>query len=229
VQIARGALLDKVTRKSKYETGVVVYDYFTPTLYTAKRIGRVNLLVLKLLELSTQMFWTKTKLSSDAKTILRLETALAAGCNTVIVQGTYGCGRTTLANHVTWWWTVSGFVSEYVYIDCTTLAQYTYGELQIEVDLRSDNNDTGGDIPHTPRRRLIALDSLHSSYFPINTDPNQELRKIKRFVKSLKYDLILLQSRTYDTSIDSAASSIYTIANLMTESGVVLVLVFAPT
>ncbi|KAL8823899.1 MAG: hypothetical protein Q9191_005457, partial [Dirinaria sp. TL-2023a] len=213
--ISRLALQKQPNRRTKFNSEVQVMDYITPIVAVSTDIDIGDLRLDD--EGSTSEFVCEepVKICGREGNILALERKTAIS-NTLLIRASAGAGKTFLARHLCWWWKALGYVEDFVQIDCAVPGGLEVHHIREKIDAALGMTSTQGSndaVKHLNKHKyLIVIDSLEA--IQIGRESSSSQRALRRFLRGIKYSIVLLLSRSEERWVQTVAKDTYILNNL---------------
>ena len=224
VHAARFTMRNYQKRKTKFNTEINVMDAITPILISRFTLGDPRLFEAGQSE-SQFVRQPELGLYGREDDILSLETKLV-NSNVLLLKGSAGTGKTYLMQHLCPWWKTTGFVKDYVIIDCARVGYLNTFKLQAAIAhafLPTFVNESIDALSLLNQNRyLIVLDNLDVTRIHEETESQGRQVSLRRFLRKIKETFIILLSRHNEDWAKAAAKVTYQLNNLDMKSSLQL-------
>lgn len=223
--IARLALRINPQRQTKFLTGVSIQDYITPALFYRSdlKIDHPRDYESEVSEVDAKM--TNVNLFGRESDILAIETKLA-NSNVLLLNGSPGAGKTFLTQHLCRWWKATGFIKDFVTIDCTKMGNLNIIKVQAAIahGFGLASNEPPIDVLSylNLHRCLIVIDHLDAAQLGDESEPREEQISLRRFIRKIKQSFVVIVSRCDENWIKAAAKVTYYLTHLDMKSSLQL-------
>ena len=215
-QFSRHALQAQPNRRTKYNTDVQVKDYVTPIVAVSTELDVDDLSLdhegSTLALVGENVGGEQVKICGREGNILALETRTVIS-KVLLIEASAGTGKTSLAQHLCWWWKATGYVEDFVQIDCAMLAGLGVHHIREKLDAALDVSSTHGSNDAVKylneHKYLIVIDSLDAVQMDQESSSSQfALRSFLRKIKKSQ-SIVLLLSRFEEQWIQTVADTYY--------------------
>ena len=213
--IGRLALQKQSNRRTKFNTDAQVKDYVTPIVAVSTELGICDLRLDH--EGSTSAFVGEKQVEICGREgdILGLETTTAIS-NVLLIRASAGTGKTFLARHLCWWWSATGYVEDFIQIDCAMLGGLEVHHIREKIDAAlgiSSKHGSNDAVRYLNEHKyLIVIDSLDA--MQIDQESSSSQNALRRFLRKIKNSIVLLLSRFEEQWVQTVAKVTYYLNNL---------------
>lgn len=213
--IGRFALQIKPNRRTRFNTDVQVKDYVTPIVAVNADLDICDLRSNNDGSTSALVPGEQVNICGREGNILSLETKTAIS-NVLLIRASAGTGKTFLAQHLCWWWKATGYVEDFVQINCTMLDGKEVHRIREKIDrglgISSTHGSNDVETYLKEHRCLIVIDSLDALHMKGESYSSQ--KAMRRFLHKIKNSTVLLLSRFEEQWVQTVARVVYPLNNL---------------
>ena len=219
-RIARFAMRKDPKRRTKFNMVLNIQDAITPILFSKLPFGSSELYVPEVLvsEASPQH---ELDLFGREDDILAIETKLLTS-NVLLLNGSAGTGKTYFVEHLCHWWKATGFIEDYVVLDCAKMGDLNVVKIQAAIayafGLTSTENSANVLTYVNQHRCLIVIDSLDAARMQDEVGSTERQSSLRRFLRKIKKSFVIIISRHGEDWIKAAAKVTYILKNLNMKS-----------
>ena len=208
--ISRLALQKQPNRRTKFNTDVQVTDYITPIVAVSTEMELCDLRLDHEVSTLALVDEKKVEICGREVDILDLESKTSIS-NVLPIIASAGTGKTFLARHLCWWWKATGYVEDFVQIDCGMLGGLEFHHIREKIDAALDLASTHGSKDAVTylneHKYLIVIDSLDA--VQINQESSSSQRALRRFLRKIEPSIVLLLSRFEEQWMKAASEVTY--------------------
>ena len=223
-KMARAAMRISNQRHTIFKSSVVVQDAITPILVARTAPDPINEEEMPSAIL-TPYRRGETDFVGRELDILMLETKLSS-TNVLLLCGPAGCGKTLLAQHLCWWWKVTGLVDGCVVVDCSKKGGFVFTDVlsSVATGLCFEDHVTESELLRllNQNRFLVVIDSLEAARSGNEEALNLQRASFRRFFRKIKQSLVVLVSRFDEDWIKLVSGVTYFLRNLDMKSSLQL-------
>ena len=190
-------------------------DYITPMVAVSTDLDMCDLHLDQDGPTSTLVGEEQMKICGREGDILALETKTAIS-NVLLIKASAGTGKTFLAQHLCWWWKTTGYVRDFIFMDCAMLAELEVHHVREKIFAALDISSTDGsnDVMTylNEHKYLIIIDSLDAAQ--MNQQSSSVQKGLRSFLRKIKLSIVLLLSRFEEKWVQPVAKVDYYLNNL---------------
>lgn len=224
--VARLAMRSNRQRRTKFNTQVEVQDYITPVVFLRSDLIMTPHSSCDAMITDTVVQQDELDLFGREGDLLSIETKLV-NSNVLLLNGSAGAGKTHFMQHLCWWWKATGFVEDFVIIDCAKLGDLNVVKIQAAVafafNLVAREEATVDVVSYLNlHRRLLVIDSLDAARLEDDPEPKNTQLEIRRFLRKIKKSYVVITSRHDEHWVKAAAKVTYYLKHLDMKSSLQL-------
>ena len=224
--IARLAMRANPQRWTRFNTQVDVQDYITPVLFSRSDLVLIHNSTSEAAETEMEVPQDKMELFGRESDLLSIETKLV-NSNVLLLNGSAGAGKTHFMQHICWWWKATGFVEDFVFIDCAKLGNLNVVKIQAAVAfalrLVASEEATVDVVSYLNLHRcLLVIDSVDAARLEDEPQPGNIQLGLRRFLRKIKKSFVVLTSRHDEHWAKAAAKVTYYLKHLDMKSSLQL-------
>ena len=224
--IARLAMRTNPQRWTRFNTQVDVQDYITPVLFSRSDLILMHDSTSEAAGTEMEVPHDEMNLFGRENDLLSIETKLV-NFNVLLLNGSAGAGKTHFMQHICWWWKATGFVEDFVFIDCTKLGNLNVAKIQAAVafsfSLATSQEATVDVVSYLNLHRcLLVIDSVDAARLEDEAQPSDIQLGLRRFLRKIKKSFVVLASRHDEHWVKAAAKVTYYLNHLDMKSSLQL-------
>ena len=224
--VARLAMRTNPQRWTRFNTQVDVQDYVTPVLFSRSDLILMHNPTSETAGTEMEVPHDEMNLFGRESDLLSIETKLV-NSNVLLLNGSAGAGKTHFMQHICWWWKATGFVEDFVFIDCAKLGNLNVVKIQAAVafafSLATSEEATVDVVSYLNLHRcLIVIDSVDAARLEDEAQPGNIQLGLRRFLRKIKKSFVVLASRHDEHWVKAAAKVTYYLNHLDMKSSIQL-------
>ena len=224
--IARLAMRSNPHRGTKFNTQVDVQDYITPVVFSRSDLILIHNSTSSAAGTETEVPQDQMKFFGREGDLLSIETKLV-NSNVLLLNGSAGAGKTHFMQHICWWWKATGFVEDFVFVDCAKLGNLNIVKIQAAIafafNLAASEEASVDVLSYLNLHRcLLVIDSLDAARLDDEAQPGNTQLGLRRFLRKIKKSFVVLTSRHDEHWVKAAAKVTYYLKHLDMKSSLKL-------